>query len=120
MHELSLAENLRELIEEQAASEGFDKVEIVKLEVGQLSHVDADAMLFCFDTVMKGSIAEGARLVISRPVGLGECRNCQAQSKITYLYAPCSHCGAFGLRILQGDQLRISSLKVRTIRTPKD
>ena len=112
MHELSLAESMRELIEEQATLEKFSKVEVVYLEVGQLSHVEAEAMKFCFNSVMEGSVAEGAALVIDRPKGMGECRSCHKHSEISHLYDPCSHCGIFGLNIIQGDQVRIRSLEV--------
>lgn len=112
MHELSLAESLRELIEEQALAEKFTKIEVVYLEVGQLSHVEADAMQFCFDSVMQGSLAEGAKLIISRPKGIGECLHCNKQSKIDHLYDPCTHCGEFGLKVIKGDQVKITSLKV--------
>jgi hydrogenase nickel incorporation protein HypA/HybF len=115
MHELSLAENMRELIEDQASIEHFSKVEAVYLEVGQLSHVEAQAMQFCFDSVMQGSVADGAELIITRPRGLGECRQCKKQSEIDHLYAPCSHCGEFGLKVIQGDQVRITSLKVSSL-----
>jgi hydrogenase nickel incorporation protein HypA/HybF len=113
MHELSLAESMRELIEEQAEHEKFETVEVIFLEVGKLSHVEAEAMQFCFESVMKGTVAEGAELIISHPQGIGECRNCQKQSKIDHLYDPCSHCGEFGLDIVQGDQVRITSIKVK-------
>lgn len=112
MHELSLAESMRELIEERAALEGFSAVKTVYLQIGQLSHVEAEAMQFCFDSVMQGSIAEYAALKISTPEGLGECRSCHKQSKMTHLYDACTHCGEFGLHILQGDQVNVSSIEV--------
>ncbi|KZY39804.1 hypothetical protein A3752_17340 [Oleiphilus sp. HI0081] len=120
MHELSLAESMRELIEEQAEAEHFNLVEAVYLEVGQLSHVEAEAMQFCFDAVMKGSIADNAKLILSRPSGIGLCGSCQKQSEIKHLYDACSHCGAFGLEVIQGDQVRISSLQVSTKESPTD
>ncbi len=112
MHELTLAENMRELVEERASLENFSVVKTVYLEVGQLSHVEADAMQFCFDSVMQGSIAEGAKLIINHPEGVGECRECHKQSKISHLYDACTHCGEFGLLILQGDQVRVRSIEV--------
>ena len=112
MHELSLAESMRELIEEQALKEQFKSVSVVYLEVGQLSHVEAEAMRFCFESVMQGSPAEGAELRISSSKGIGQCRSCHLESEIEQLYDPCQHCGEFGLKLIQGDQVRIVSLKV--------
>ena len=38
---------------------------------GALAHVEPDALAFCFDAVTRGSVAEGARLEISRTAGVG-------------------------------------------------
>ena len=112
MHELSLAESMRELIEQQQCEQGFDRVTLVNLEVGQLSHVSADAMAFCFDSVMLGSVAEGASLKIIDQAGLAKCPSCGNRCAIEQLYDPCPKCGAFGLSVLQGDQVRIRSIEV--------
>ena len=64
MHELSLAEGVLDLIEETARREGFSRVHGVWLEIGRQSAVEPEAMRFCFDAVVRGTLAEGARLEI--------------------------------------------------------
>jgi len=112
MHELSLAEDMLTMLQDRAKTDGFEQVKTVWLEVGKLSHVDAQAMIFCFDAVMSGTLVEGAKLEIIQTPGTGQCRHCQKVSAIEYLYAPCSHCGEFGLEVLQGDQINIKSVEV--------
>ena len=113
MHEVSLAESMLELIQERAETEGFSKVITVWLEVGMLSCVEADAMSFCFESVVANSIASDANLEIISVAGLGKCNECHKCSPIKHLFDPCCHCGSFGLDIVQGKAVKIKSLAVQ-------
>ncbi len=112
MHELSLTEDLYQIIKQKVATDGFTCVNKVMLEVGELSHVQADAMMFCFESVMKGTIVEPAELEIVTIAGQGECTNCGSISSLHHYYDPCTTCGAFGLRVIAGDRVRIKALEV--------
>ena len=112
MHEMSLCENIREIIEEQAATDGFSRVNRVWLEVGPLSCVEPDALRFGFDVVMRGSVAEGAALEIAIPPAMARCLSCGRADAIAQRYAPCPHCGAGPMEMMQGDELKISKLEV--------
>jgi hydrogenase nickel incorporation protein HypA/HybF len=112
MHEMSLAEGIVELIEEAATREGFSSVKLVVLEVGQLSTVEPEALAFCFDAATRGSIAEGARLEIDNVPGQGVCLQCGADAEMENLYDPCPKCGAFGLRVTGGTEMRVKELEV--------
>lgn len=112
MHELSLLENVREILEDQAISQQFAKVKQVTLAVGKLSCVEPEALRFGFDVVMKGSIAENAELIISELPGLGECSLCQQQIEMLNLYDPCPHCGNPLVTVLQGTEMKIKDLIV--------
>ena len=57
MHEISLCENIRDLIEDQARADGFTRVNKVWLEVGPLSCVEPEALRFGFRAVMAGLIS---------------------------------------------------------------
>ena len=74
MHELSLAENVLQLIEDAARAQRFSRVTAVFLELGEHAAVEREALSFCFDVVTQGSLAEGARLEILDLPGSGEMR----------------------------------------------
>jgi hydrogenase nickel incorporation protein HypA/HybF len=112
MHELSVAEALLDAILLETTREPVAKVVQVNVEIGALSHLEPDALKFCFDAVVSGSIAEGARLNITQTPGRGRCLQCKAETDVQQLYDPCPECGAFGLEIIQGQELRLSSLEV--------
>ena len=112
MHELSLTEDLYQIIQEKAREDGFSRVEKILLEIGELSHVTEDAMRFCFSSVMKGSCAEDADLEIIPVAGVGECTQCGTTGALHHYYDPCESCGAFGLSVVAGDRVRIKALEV--------
>lgn len=113
MHELSLAEEMLDIILQKARKEHFTKVTRVYLEIGQLSHVTPEAMRFCFEAVVKNSLVEGADLKIIETEGKGLCLSCGHINHIDALYSACEECGDFDMKVLEGDQVRIKNLEVR-------
>lgn len=112
MHEVSLCETIREIILEQAAIDGFTKVNRVWLEVGPLSCVAPDALRFSFDAVMRGSVAEGASVEIATPPATARCLACLKTATVQDRYDPCPQCGAGPMDVIAGDALKISKLEV--------
>lgn len=111
MHELSLLENVREILEDHALSQKFSKVTKVTLEIGKLSSIEPEALRFGFDVVMKCSLAEGAELIITDLDGLGHCQQCGQNTAMEVLYDPCSHCGR-PLTVVRGMEMKIKDLVV--------
>lgn len=62
MHELSLCENIIQIIERQSKEQSFDKVVKVVLSVGDMSGASTESLSFCFPLVAKGTVAEKAAL----------------------------------------------------------
>ncbi len=112
MHEMSLCEGVLRLIQDQARLQEFSRVQVVRLEIGELSHAEPEAMELCFEAVMKGSLADGARLEIIRTKGRGRCRKCGTEAALKHRFDPCPSCGAFGLEVIDGDAMRIKELEV--------
>jgi len=112
MHELSLAQGIVELIEEQARAQRFTKVRRVHLVVGALSHVMPEALEFGFVSAAKGTVAEGAEVVMTRPPGTASCVGCEKNVTIERRGDPCPECGSFQVLITGGDELRVSHLDV--------
>jgi len=112
MHEMSLAEGILDLIEDAARREGFGKVRTVFLEIGRLSSVEPEAMAFCFDAVVRGSRADGARLEIIAVPGAGLCLDCGRETMLEAVYDPCEHCGAAPVKVTGGTEMRVRELDV--------
>ncbi len=112
MHEMSLAENVREIIEDAAAAQGFRRVRRIVLEIGELAAVETAALQFCLDVVLEGSVAAGARLECVAVPGEGWCAACARTVALHERYDPCPLCGAYGLTVCGGERMRVSALEV--------
>ena len=112
MHEMSLAENVLQIIEESAHAQDFRRVRCVVLEIGELAAVEPDAMRFCFDAVTRGTIADGATLQIMETPGAGRCLACDTDVAMHERYGLCPYCGSPRLQVTAGDQMRVKNLAV--------
>ena len=74
--------------------------------------VETEALQFCLDAVLEGSVAEGAALEFVSTPGAGWCAACARTVPLHERYAPCPHCGAYGLDVRGGAQMRVSALEV--------
>lgn len=63
MHELSLCENILQIVLRKVADDPCARVTKVTLSMGAHAGVSQEALAFCFPAVCKGTVAEGASLV---------------------------------------------------------
>lgn len=112
MHEMSLCEGILQVIEDQAGQQNFSKVKQVRLEIGPLAGVELEALRFCYDVVIKNSIAEDSVLdVIQTPV-TAWCMMCAEPVVVAARYDACPKCGSYQVEITGGDELRIKDMEV--------
>jgi hydrogenase nickel incorporation protein HypA/HybF len=112
MHEMALAEGVLQLIEDAARTQSFEKVTAVWLEIGELSGVEVEAMRFCFDAVVRDSIAQGARLEIVAVPGTGWCMACAKSIPLHEVFGECPHCGQYQVTVSSGTEMRVKELEV--------
>lgn len=112
MHEMSIAESLVELIEEEGRAQGFSRVKQIRVKLGALGHVEPEALRFCFGAVSHGTIAARARLELETVAGEGWCSRCDRTVPISERYALCPACGQSHVRMTAGDELRLAELEV--------
>lgn len=72
MHETGLVRDLIRRIDQAAAANGAARVSGVRVWLGALSHLSADHLREHFVVEARGSIAEGARLVITESDDLAD------------------------------------------------
>lgn len=112
MHELALTESIVDIVVEEARRHGFVRVRVIRLRIGAMSHVEPEALRFCFDAVARGTAAEGATLDIVRLNGEGWCPDCEKTVAIDMRFGPCPDCGGRRVQLTSGDELRVHELEV--------
>ena len=111
MHEMSLCEGIRSVIEDQARVHGLEKINCVRVEIGRFAGVEKPALAFAFDVVMRGSVAEGATLEMIDLPGKAMCFDCAKEVEIEDRLQPCPTCGGGKLMPTGGDEMRIKDLE---------
>jgi hydrogenase nickel incorporation protein HypA/HybF len=112
MHELALTESIVEMIEDESRKQGFSHVRVVRLEIGALSHVEPEAIRFCFDAVARGAVVEGAQLEIITVPGEGWCLDCGKIVPVSERFGPCPDCGRHHVQVTAGEDMRVKELEV--------
>lgn len=112
MHEMSLAEGIRTIVQVQAHTHGFTRVSTLRPEIGRFAGVEKPALEFAFDIVMRGSPAEGARLEMIDLLGRALCLDCMTTVDIAERLDPCPPCGGGKLIPKGGDEMRIKDMEV--------
>lgn len=108
MHELSITQSVVDAVLER--TEGR-RVAVVRVQVGALSGVVADAMRFCFELVTAGTSLENAALEIDEVMGMARCSTCGERFTLSDLILLCP-CGSADVRVEAGRELSITSVEV--------
>jgi len=112
MHEMSLCESVLGILEDNARRQGFQRVKVVWLEIGALSGVEPDAMRFCFDAVVRNTLADQARLEIIEIPGEAWCMQCSKTVQVAQRFDACPECGSYQLQVTGGEEMKIKELEV--------
>lgn len=112
MHELSLCEGVLQALQDNAKTQGYERVMTVWLEIGALSGVEVEAMRFSFDVVTRGSLADRARLEIIDVPGEAWCMQCSKTVLVQQRFDACPDCGSYQLQVTGGEDMKIKELEV--------
>lgn len=112
MHEMSLAERVRALIDDDARRHGYTRIREIELEVGQLASVDTGALRFALDVALRGSLAERCTVTIREPAGHAWCMRCARTVELRRRGDACPACGGYQLAVTDGDQMRVVGMVV--------
>lgn len=112
MHELSITQNMLDIVLEKAREEKATEVKKISLVIGEMTGYVEDCVRFHFDFLSKGSIAEGAELLFKNIPARARCRNCSQTFEIDETAWLCPHCRGESLEIIAGRELFIESIEV--------
>jgi hydrogenase nickel incorporation protein HypA/HybF len=113
MHEMSIAENILQIVEEQVGQMDHPAdVTRINLKVGKLRSVVPESLEFCFSIMAKGTALETAQLHIDEvPVRI-VCQACQAAFDLAVPLFACTECGSSDVCVVSGEELSIDSIEI--------
>ena len=114
MHELTIARNIVEILEEELSDAPGLQVFAVDVLLGPLSGVVAEALQFCWDLATEDTRLSGARLLIELTEVVGYCPECCKDCVISNIQSiKCPSCSTPVRRIKTGNELEIHTVEVR-------
>ena len=112
MHELSVAQNIIEIVKENAEKLQAKTVTEVELDIGTISGVVKENLEFAMEVAVKNTILEGAIIKIHVIQANAKCRNCSKEFEMDDIYSMCPHCQSIEYDIISGRELKVKSIKI--------
>ncbi|HZR32709.1 MAG TPA: hydrogenase maturation nickel metallochaperone HypA [Terriglobales bacterium] len=112
MDERELANHVLELVDQAAYRQSVGKVLGVHLAIGGRRVIDLERLSSVFDTVARGTVAEGAALNVKILPVRHHCRNCGADFEGTASDLPCPECGHPVTEPIGGEEIRVLEIQV--------
>jgi hydrogenase nickel incorporation protein HypA/HybF len=81
MHELSIASGLVEKLLEFSTQHPDRTIIEVRLDIGELSHIDPEQLSFCYESIARETPLDGSTLAITRVPALVHCPHCAYQGR---------------------------------------
>ena len=112
MHEMSIAQSLIDILQEEMAKHGAATLRSVRLSVGELSAIVPESLSFCFEIITQGTPLEGAKLLMDRIPLRGYCPQCEETFDIKEFVFICPTCGSTNIETIEGQELSIVEMEV--------
>jgi hydrogenase nickel incorporation protein HypA/HybF len=112
MHEMSIAQNMIEIIRDEMRKNNSESLKSVRLRIGTMSAVVPDSLSFCFGLITKGTELEGAELILDIIPLRGFCNECTGEFEIEDYAFECPSCGSTRIKVISGRELDIVEIEV--------
>jgi hydrogenase nickel incorporation protein HypA/HybF len=110
MHELSVALNIAGIIKENVPETDLNRISLIRIDIGILSNISPDSLLFCFNSMKENEGFSSAALEINNlPLNI-KCRNCETVSEENDFIFICKLCGSNDIEVIGGDELSLNSI----------
>lgn len=110
MHELSLVKSLLQQVKPYQDR----PIKKVVLEVGTMTCVDPERLVFCFDMVKEEAGLSDANLQINMQQAIAKCQQCDREFKLQQLGQPCE-CGSYHYTIGTGRDLNLIEIEFNDV-----
>lgn len=113
MHEVGIIESALATVLDCARAAHAERVHRIRLRIGTLAGVDADALRFAFDAVVAGTPAAGATLDIDVVPASAYCATCRCDFTPAsgFIFA-CPVCSGLSADLRAGRELELSRIEM--------
>jgi hydrogenase nickel incorporation protein HypA/HybF len=112
MHELAIAQNILEIVQQSVPENQAQSVRGIRIRVGQLSGIVPDSLDFCFSAIVNDTEMQKARLAIEQIPTLSQCKSCAHRFGIEDWIFVCPVCQSTDLEMISGKELEIVEIEL--------
>ena len=112
MHELSVAQNIIEIIQQSVSKQSWNQVRAVHVEIGAMAGIVPDSLKFSFEAITEESAFRGSQLIIECIPFRIHCCSCSADTENEDGFAVCGECGCTNVKIVSGTELQIKNIEL--------
>lgn len=112
MHELSIAQNIVEIVEHYVPEPTRSDVRSVRVRVGGLSGIVPESLEFSFSAIVAGTPLGSARLNIERVPAICRCEDCSMEFEAADFVFACPGCGGMHTRLISGSDLHVVDIEL--------
>ncbi len=113
MHELSIAQNIFQIVNCSVEKDKLDLVDKIYLKIGLLSNVLTESLNFSYTSVIENTPLKNSRLYIEIiPIKI-RCNNCNVINTSNDFIFNCPDCKSLEINVISGDEMIISSIHLK-------
>jgi hydrogenase nickel incorporation protein HypA/HybF len=112
MHELSVAQNIIEIIQQSVPEPEWKQVAAVRVRIGALAGIVPDSLKFSFQAITAESVLSNARLITEYIPFRVHCRTCNTDTQNEDGFAMCGKCESTDIQVLSGTELQIKEIEL--------
>ena len=120
MHEFSIATSLAESLLQFAEKERVTSLLSARVSIGELAHIDAEQLSFCYEAITRGTPIEGSTLEIETLHASVHCGHCCYRGRpkywdeaLSFTAIPTLQCPQCGrqVQLIEGQDCAIKTVK---------
>ena len=112
MHELGIASSILECVQREAERRPGSRITAVGVKIGELAAVDAEALRFGFEVLVKDTEWEHLSLNVEHIPRMQRCGKCGHEFRMADFDPRCPSCGDFMTTCISGEELDIAYMEV--------
>ena len=113
MHEMSVAQNVLEIVHQFTPVQEIPNVRSVRLRIGELAGVVPESLEFCFKVLIEGTPLQGAALAIEHVPLTIRCKNCNTTSKLEFPVFVCPSCNSSDVELKSGTEFHVVEIELQ-------
>ncbi len=110
MHEVSIALSILKIAEDELAKNPGRAISRIHLQIGVLSGVVADSLLFALEVSQSDGVLKHAEIVLDPIKALAQCPECNHEFEVEDYFGVCPQCENSRYDIISGRDLIIKSI----------